>query len=165
VRPQGEARPLWKVLRVLGTMLALPGFDADTSEDVLKGVLADAGDVPSRLRNRTRTKVERPSTTAAPIERVADVPIYFADPLVRRAESLQQTADARAPKARVNRTLLDMLGIAEGAQVKVKQGRGEAVLAAVVDAGVPPGVVRIAAAHASTCGLDGLTGPVQVERA
>jgi len=165
VRPQGEARPLWKVLRVLGTMLGLPGFDADTSEDVLKSVLADAGDVATRLRNRTRANVERPSTSAAPIERVADVPIYFADPLVRRAESLQQTADARAPKARVNRTLLDMLGIAEGAQVKVKQGRGEAVLAAVVDAGVPPGVVRIAAAHASTCGLDGLTGPVQVERA
>jgi NADH-quinone oxidoreductase subunit G len=50
-------------------------------------------------------------------------------------------------------------------QVKVRQGRGEAVLAAFVDAGVPPGVVRIAAAHASTCGLDGLTGPIQVERA
>jgi len=58
-----------------------------------------------------------------------------------------------------------MLGIAEGAQIKVKQGRGEAVLAAVVDPGVPPGVVRIAAGHASTCNLEGMTGPVIVERA
>jgi NADH-quinone oxidoreductase subunit G len=49
--------------------------------------------------------------------------------------------------------------------VKVTQGRGAAVLAAVVDAGVPPGVVRIAAAHPSTCGLEGMSGPVQVERA
>jgi len=165
VRPRGETRPLWKVLRVLGTMLGFTGFGADTSEDVLKEVLATAGDIPAQLRNRTRAAIERPASTAAPLERVADVPIYFADPLVRRAESLQLTTDARAPKARVNRTLLDMLGIAEGTQVKVRQGRGEAVLSAVVDAGVPPGVVRIAAAHASTCGLDGLTGPIQVERA
>ena len=165
VRPLGETRPLWKVLRVLGTMLGKPGFDADTSEDIRDVVLEDAGDLPSRLSNRTPTVITRPATAAAPVERVADIPIYFADALVRRAESLQQTADARAPKARVNRTLLDMLGIAEGAQIKVKQGRGEAILAAMVDAGVPPGVVRIAAAHASTCGLEGLTGPVQVEKA
>ncbi|MET0733881.1 MAG: NADH-quinone oxidoreductase subunit NuoG [Casimicrobiaceae bacterium] len=165
VRPLGETRPLWKVLRVLGTMLGKPGFDADTSEDIRDVVLEDAGDLPSRLSNRTPTVITRPATAAAPVERVADIPIYFADALVRRAEALQQTADARAPKARVNRTLLDMLGIAEGAQIKVKQGRGEAILAAMVDAGVPPGVVRIAAAHASTCGLEGLTGPVQVEKA
>jgi NADH-quinone oxidoreductase subunit G len=49
--------------------------------------------------------------------------------------------------------------------VKIRQGAGEAVLAATIDAGVPPGVVRIAAAHPSTCGLDGLSGPVTVERA
>ena len=165
VRPQGETRPLWKVLRVLGTMLGKPGFDVDTSEDVRDVVLEDAGELPSRLSNRTRAAIARPTAAAAPVERVADVPIHFADALVRRAESLQQTADARAPRARVNRTLLDMLGIAEGAQIKVKQGRGEAVLATVVDPGVPPGVVRIAAAHASTCGLEGLCGPVQIERA
>ena len=165
VRPQGETRPLWKVLRVLGTLLHLPGFDAETSEDVRATVLADAGDVAARLHNGTRTTIVRPAQAAAPVERAADVPIYFADALVRRAESLQLTADARAPKARLHRSLLDKLGIAEGAQVKVTQGRGEAVLAAVVDAGVPPGVVRIAAAHASTCGLEGLSGPVQVEKA
>ncbi len=165
VRPQGETRPLWKVLRVLGTMLGRPGFDADTSEDVRDVVLADAGSLAARLANGTRTPLARLAGAAAPIERVADVPIYFADAVVRRAESLQLTADARAPRARVHRSLLDQLGIAEGAQVKITQGRGAAVLAAFVDAGVPPGVVRIAAAHPSTCGLEGLNGPVQVERA
>src|SRR4030095_8659200 len=165
VPPRDETRPLWKVLRVLGTMLGKPGFDVDTSEDVRDVVLEDAGDLGARLGNRTRTAIVRPATAPSPTERVADVPIYFADPLVRRAESLQLTTDARAPKARVNRTLLDMLGIAEGTQIKVRQGRGEAVLATAVDAGVPPGVVRIRAAHASPCGLEGLSGPVQIEKA
>ena len=65
----------------------------------------------------------------------------------------------------MNALTLAQLGVAEGAQVKVTQGRGEAVLAALVDAAVPAGVVRIAAAHPSTCGLDGLSGPITVERA
>ncbi len=165
VAPAGDTRPGWKLLRVLGTMLKLPGFDFDTSEAVRDAVLAEAGDLASTLSNATRTVIAAPATAAAGVERVADVPIYSADPLVRRAMSLQETADGRAPKARLNRTLLDALGIAEGAQIKVRQGAGEAVLATQVDPSVPPGVVRIAAAHPSTCGLEGLSGPVTVERA
>ncbi|MGE5089305.1 MAG: NADH-quinone oxidoreductase subunit NuoG [Candidatus Levyibacteriota bacterium] len=163
--PAGESRPGWKVLRVLGTMLEVPDFAFETAEAVRDAALAQAGDLASRLSNATRTPIATPATSAAAVERVADVPIHFADPLVRRAASLQQTADARPPKARVNRTLLDALGIAEGAQIKVRQGAGEAVLATQVDPAVPPGVVRIAAAHPSTCGLEGLSGPVTVERA
>jgi len=96
---------------------------------------------------------------------VADIPIYFADALVRRSGPLQRTKDAQPPKARMHRSTLSSLGVIEGGQVKVKQGRGEAVLTAVVDAGVPPGVVRIAAAHASTCNLEGLSGQVSLEKA
>jgi NADH-quinone oxidoreductase subunit G len=163
--PAGETRPGWKVLRVLGTMLKVPGFDFETSEAVRDAALAQAGDLASRLSNSTRTPIAAPASAAGAFERVADVPIHFADPLVRRAASLQETADARPPKARVSRTLLDALGIAEGAQIKIGQGAGEAVLATQVDPAVPPGVVRIAAAHPSTCGLEGLSGPVTVERA
>jgi NADH-quinone oxidoreductase subunit G len=164
VKPLGETRPGWKVLRVLGTMLNLEGFAAETVADVRASVLGGAASVADRLDNRTRVPVERPAAAAAPLERVADVPIYFADPLARRAPSLQLTKDARPPKARMHRSLFETLGIAEGGQVKVRQGQGEAILTAVVDAAVPPGVVRIAAAHASTCGLEGLSGPVSVER-
>jgi NADH-quinone oxidoreductase subunit G len=164
VKPLGETRPAWKVLRVLGSMLGLPGFDFDSIEDV-RAWLPAAADIPARLSNRTRVAIARPASVANGLERVADVPIHFADPVVRRAPSLQQTADARPPKARMNALTLGRLGAAEGGQVKVTQGRGEAVLTVLVDALVPTGVVRIAAAHASTCGLDGLSGPIAAERA
>ncbi len=65
----------------------------------------------------------------------------------------------------MNALTLQQLGVADGTQVKVRQGRGEAVLTAAADAAVPAGVVRIAAAHPSTCGLEGLSGPITVERA
>jgi NADH-quinone oxidoreductase subunit G len=164
-KPRGETRPGWKVLRVLGTMLKLAGFDADTAADVRASVVAEPGAIAGRLDNATRLPITKPAQAAATVERVADVPIYFADPLVRRSPPLQLTADARPPKARMHRSLFETLGLVEGGQVKVRQGKGEAVLSAVVDPVVPPGVVRIAAAHASTCGLDGMSGPVALERA
>ena len=165
VQPAGGSRPGWKVLRVLGTMLELPGFDADSSEQVRDAVLGDAADLARKLSNATRVDIVAPGKASGGVERVADVPIHFADPLVRRAASLQATADAKPPRARLSRTLLDQLGLEEGAQIKIRQGRGEAVLATQVDPAVPPGVVRIAAAHPSTCGLEGLSGPITVERA
>jgi len=165
VPPLGETRPGWKVLRVLGTLLKLPGFDADTADEVRASVLPPGGDVAGSLSNTAHAAVAKPVAAASPVERVADIPIYSADALVRRAASLQRTVDARAPKARMHRSLFETLGLAAGAQVKVTQGQGEAVLTAMIDGAVPPGVVRIAAAHASTCGLAGLSGPVSVERA
>jgi len=170
VKPLGDTRPGWKVLRVLGTMLKLPGFDAESVTDVRALALGEATDFASKLSNVTRVPLAVPPAStangaAATAERVADVPIYFADPLVRRSEPLQHTADARAPKARMHASLLAALGVKDGHDIRVKQGGGEVVLKAMADAAVPPGVVRIAAAHVSTCGLDGLSGPVTLERA
>ena len=165
VQPAGQARPGWKVLRVLGTMLGLQGFEFDSAEEVRDAVLGACGALEEKLSNATSVAIVAPAKPGGGVERVADVPIHFADPLVRRSPALQATSDAKPPKARLHQTLLDQLGLTEGAQIKVRQGRGEAVLATQVDGAVPPGVVRIAAAHPSTCGLEGLSGPVTVERA
>ena len=165
VPPLGETRPAWKVLRVIGSMLGLPEFAFESSEQVRDSVLPAGDDaLRSVLDNSTSVEIAAPARNAGGIERVADIPIYSADPLVRRSEPLQLTSDARPPRARVHRSLLDSLGIADGAQVRVRQGRGEAVVAAVADPSVPAGVIRLGAAHPSTCSLDGLCGPVSVER-
>ena len=163
--PLGETRPAWKVLRVLGTMLELDGFAFDTIEDVRARFLPASDGIAARLSNATQVPIEKPVAIVTGIERVADVPIHFADPLVRRSPTLQRTADARAPRARVHRSLAETLAVEDGGQVRIRQGRGEAVLGVAIDPAVPPGIVRVAAGHPSTCGLDGLSGPVTVERA
>ena len=99
------------------------------------------------------------------MERIGDVPINFADPLVRRAPALQQTADSVAPTARINDRTLAQMGVAVGDKVRVKQGQGEAVLVAKVDNNVPIGCVRVAAAHVSTAALGDMFGSISVERA
>ncbi len=165
VKPLGATRPAWKVLRVLGTLLGLPGFDFESIDDVRAWAVPDQAAIDAKLANRRSNAIAAPLAPSNGVERVADVPIYFSDAIVRRAPSLQLTADARAPRARMHSSLFEGLGLATGAQVKVKQGRGEAVLTAVVDARVPPGVVAVSAAHPSTCHLEGMTGAVTVERA
>jgi NADH-quinone oxidoreductase subunit G len=77
---------------------------------------------------------------------------------------LQLTRDARPPAARMAPALMDRLGLAEGDRVRVAQDGGEAILPVQADASVPPGCVRIAAAHPLTAGLGDMFGTVTLER-
>jgi NADH-quinone oxidoreductase subunit G len=163
-KPLGEARPGWKVLRVLGTLLGLPGFEAATSEAVRDEVLG-TGAIAGRLSNATSVRLEAPRGAAVGLERIADVPPYFADPLVRRAASLQRTADAQPPVLRARGETLQALGVAEGQAVRVRQGGGEALVAARRDESVPANCVRLATAHALAAGLGAASEPITVERA
>ena len=160
----GDARPAWKVLRVLGTMLSIPGFAYESIEAV-RAELPHADEIRRRLSNATQTALEKPDGVARAdgLERIADVPIYAADPLVRRAASLQRTRDASSPLARMNAATLSSLKLAEGAAVSVRQAGGEAILTAALDAGVPDGCVRIAAAHSATRALGPMFGSIAVE--
>ena len=171
VKPLGEARPGWKVLRVLGNLLEISGFEYETSEAVRAEVLGtkDAAiDLTPRLNNLSgRTPVavaaRAASTADMVLERIADVPIYFSDAIVRRAPALQETNDARAPKAHVSSVLGQQLRLQNGGKLKLSQGAGSIVVEAVVDAALPNNVVRIAAAHASTAALGPMFGPIRVE--
>ncbi|HRE19190.1 MAG TPA: molybdopterin-dependent oxidoreductase, partial [Rhodocyclaceae bacterium] len=164
-RAKGDSRPGWKVLRVLGNVLNLEGFDYETSEQVRDAVLGAGAEFAAGLDNGLNGVSVTLPATAEGLQRVADVPIYFADALVRRSPSLARTRDAAAPAARMHADTLAQLGLSAGIQVRVKQGQGTAVLSAVEDAAVPAGCVRVAAAHASTAALGDLFGPISVERA
>ncbi len=162
VPPLGDARPAWKVLRVLGGLAGLAGFEHETAEQVREECLAGR-DVVSRLSNRIDWALS-PAAAATGIERIADVPIYFADPLVRRAPSLQRTRDAQPPRAWLSAKLMRDLGVAAGQPVLVRQGTGEARLVAALDERLPERCVRVAAAHSSTAGLGAMFGTVTVEK-
>lgn len=164
VKSLGESRPGWKALRVLGSTLGLSDFSFETVEDVRARMApVFSGDV-SGLSNDVGAKLEKLPVKSAAIERVADVPIYFADPIARRAAPLQQTVDATAPVARMNPRTADALGLKVGGNVKVSSAAGSAVVALVEDAGVAEGCVRLAAAHSSTAQLGGWHGEISVEQ-
>jgi NADH-quinone oxidoreductase subunit G len=88
VRPLGETRPAWKVWRVLGSLLNLPGFGFDSIEEVRAQALPT--DMAARLSNACNQAIDPTPATQAPVT----ASIYQLDGLVRRAPALQHTADA-----------------------------------------------------------------------
>jgi NADH-quinone oxidoreductase subunit G len=164
VNALGEARPGWKVLRVLGSLLGKPGMALDTIDEVRKACL-DGKDVARLLSNEIGGSIPPARFDAGGMQRIADVPIYFADPLVRRSAPLQKTREAQAPKAWMNSRLMQQVGVSRGQQVLVKQGSGEARLLAALDDKLPDGCVRVAAGHASTAALGPMFGALALEKA
>ncbi len=90
-QPVGEARPGWKILRVLGNLLGLEGFGYETSAEVLAELRALAVDVRYDGRHAAQRKfrAERGGTTTL-------IPIYQVDAVVRRATALQATRAAQS---------------------------------------------------------------------
>jgi NADH-quinone oxidoreductase subunit G len=95
VKPLGETRPAWKVLRVLANMLNLPGFDFDASTDVLNkltGQTTSLSSIPvEKLGNTSTVAIDLSISVVQPVTAT----IYQVDGIVRRASSLQMTADAK----------------------------------------------------------------------
>ena len=164
-KPLGETRPAWKVLRVLGNLLDVAGFDYNSSDEVRAEVFG--GTAPAFAAGLDNGIAGVPlafGPAPAGLQRVADVPVYFADGLVRRAPALQASRDAAAPVARVHPATLAAAGLADGQPVKVG-GSGTVVVPVAADDTVPAGCVRLAAAHPATVAVGALTGSLTLEKA
>ncbi|WIV95854.1 NADH-quinone oxidoreductase subunit NuoG [Kinneretia aquatilis] len=163
----GETRPGWKILRVLGNLLALDGFGQDSSEQVRNEALGVDADLSSRLSNASQAPVQL-QAAAGGLERLAEVPIYATDALVRHSTSLQLTTDARqAAVARLSQALWDQLGLAEvqGASVRISQeGAGTVQLPAQLDAKLPANVVRVPVGLPETAALGAAFGSLNVSK-
>jgi NADH-quinone oxidoreductase subunit G len=163
VRPQGEARPAWKVLRVLGNMLGLEGFEFNAAEEVRAELLAK-GDIAAKLGNAVQGVAANVAAAAAGLVRAGEVPLYHADAICRRADSLQQTAAAATPVVSLNPADAARLGLNDGDNAVVSQGEASVTLQVRADKALAEGVVRVAAAHPATQQLGGMFDPIQIKR-
>ncbi|MGM0593629.1 MAG: NADH-quinone oxidoreductase subunit NuoG [Pseudomonadota bacterium] len=161
----GEARPAWKVLRVLGNLLDLPGFDYTSAEEVRHELEKLFSDLPV-MDSGGDWLPERFTPGHRGLQRVADVAIYGVDPLVRRAEPLQATTDARVATAlRANSATLKGLGLDSGMPVTATQDGGEVVVEVVADERLPDDAIYLPAGTAAAAGLGGSFSPIQLAKA
>jgi len=136
VKPRGEARPAWKILRVLGNQFELEGFDYNSSEEVLNEVRSLTKEItPDNHGKCTLPKEIKPEDRG--IELVFDTPIYFTDPLVRRATALQAMEDLSESVLHVHSSLAAQLGVANGERIRVKQDTHSVELKSVIDDAMP----------------------------
>ena len=167
VKPRGESRPAWKILRVLGNEFGLTGFEQEDIEQVRAGIAADLqAHVAAKLNNLIGGVEVRLPATSQGIERVGEVPLYAADALVRRAPSLQRTADAkRARFAALSKDVAASVGVGDGDLVKVTQNSKTVQLKVRIDACLASGCVRVASGLEDTAVLGAASGTITLEKA
>ncbi|MEW6765845.1 MAG: NADH-quinone oxidoreductase subunit NuoG [Pseudomonadota bacterium] len=151
-RPQGETRPGWKVLRVLGNLLNLDGFDFVSSEEVRDELRAQCQDLVLD-KGVVAQDVNVQALSATGFQRVGGVSPYAVDALVRRAAALQATAEGSNINVRLNPSELARLGLIDGTMVEVSSAQGSVMLPVQSDEGMPEGCAWVAYGSALTAAL------------
>ncbi|MEJ2609585.1 MAG: NADH-quinone oxidoreductase subunit NuoG [Candidatus Thiodiazotropha sp.] len=164
VRPLGESRPGWKILRVLGNLLDQAGFEYTESQQIHDEIRALCTDAQLDNHQAGPDFLEQ-LLSAATLQRAGDTPLYACDPLVRRATALQQTKDAGTDALRLNSTEAKRLGLELVEQVMVKQNGNQVELPLQLDENIPSGCVWVSTGlkHSSLLGQP--FGEVTVEKA
>ena len=130
VRPLGETRPGWKVLRVLGNLLGLEGFEFNSSEEVLKAFLP--ANLAASLSNTIPEQTVTGVALSGNLELAAFAPIYDTDALVRRADSLRKTKAAKPALAQISTQTAGLLGVKSGDKIQLTDSEGGTLRAAVL---------------------------------
>ena len=179
VPPYADARPAWRVLRVLGNLLDLPGFEQETIEDVRAslggpvvegsatagGSLAAGGPVAAGRPGWTLPRsLPKPAEGTEGLARIASVPMHAVDALVRRSKPLQATKDAEFAGLGLNPATIERLGLADGEPAVVRQNEGSVTLPVVADWRVPEGCAYLPAGIPAAAALDVSGGSVAIDR-
>ena len=165
VKPLGDCRPAWKVLRVLGGLLNLDGFLYNAPEEVLGEALGD--NYVSRLSNQATINTVANGNLAlfSGLERVSDVNSYAGDQIVRRAPALQLTRDAkRGNQVGLGQALFTELNLKEGDVVRVAQGNQSVDMPATLEINLALGAVRVSAGTLASAKLGSMFGPLTVSK-
>ncbi len=160
VPPLGAARPGWKILRVMGNMLDLEGFD-HMSADAVRVEVEGVAQPPAGRGDGWR-RGARANWPAESLCRLGTVPIYAADSIVRRALALQETRDAAFAGVALNASSAARLGLEDGAFATVRQGEGRITAPVVIDERLPDGCVSIPAGIPQSASLGPGIGPLSV---
>ena len=146
VAPPGEARPGWKVLRVLGNLFSVSGFDYKNSVEVRDELQKHISD-PAPFSDVAWQLPPSLHSLNGGLQRITDIPMNAIDPVTRRAKSLQQTIDIADGKAHINSGLARQLGLNEGDRIRAEQDEHDVTLPVTIDDRVPDQCVLIHAAQ------------------
>ncbi|HEB82474.1 MAG TPA: NADH dehydrogenase (quinone) subunit G [Gammaproteobacteria bacterium] len=163
VEAPGISRPAWKILRVLGNLCGVDGFDYVSSEDVKNEVRAacESLELSNAVANPATVEIK----PVDGLQRAADVPMYAADAIVRRAASLQQTVDAQTLCARINAAAATLLDLDEVSEVEVSQDGQSMTMPLVIDDSIPDHCVWVATAMEGNDSLGAAFAPISIEKA
>ncbi|MGV6826776.1 MAG: NADH-quinone oxidoreductase subunit NuoG [bacterium] len=138
VEPAGEARPGWKILRVLGNLIDVDDMDYLSADEVRE---AATENMPALDNTMAAATLAATLVKGDQLQRIGGVPMYSIDNLVRRAHALQHTPDAWKSGIRMRSSVITQLALNEGESAVLKQGEDSVILPVIVDERVPDNCV------------------------
>jgi NADH-quinone oxidoreductase subunit G len=164
VPPRGEARPGWKILRVLANHLQINKFDYESVADITN----ELNDITQNLTNSNLGPFAEPVLNNYPgidVTRITDMTMNSVDMLVRHAVSLQQTQDIADDKVHLNQTMAEKIGLVNGAKVLVEQSGVFLQLDYIIDNRLPENTILLHAAGSQTSSLGAWYDNVTIRKA
>jgi NADH-quinone oxidoreductase subunit G len=163
--PKGDSRPGWKVMRVLGNLLSVPGFDyvsAESIRDELKNKITEHATQLSQSEKINFPQSPLQQEEDSYIECISEWPIYRIDSLVRRALPLQKSAANILPGIYLNSRLAEKLNVSHKNRLTVKQDKNTANLSIMIDEKIPDDCVFIPAGYPETAKLGASFGIIEI---
>ena len=167
VPPLGEARPAWKVLRVLGNYFNLDGFDYQSSSDVCDEVMQEIDEIIGDNLGGNMEQWQLPTSIdikSNGLQRITETPMNMIDPISRRAVSLQQTNDVSDGAIHINSVLAKKNKLANDDHAKVEQDENSVTLKVIIDDRVPDDCVLIQSAHPAQINLGASFGSIRIAK-
>ena len=154
-----DARPAWKVLRVLGNVLDVEGFDYVSSEEVRDELQNDVNN--AKDKEVELMPLYQKQSTDSGLQRISEVAMYCTDSLVRRATALHKSVENEASIA-LNAVDAEVLALVDAASITITQGEATAKTKLVIDNNIPQGCVFIPEGTEVSARLGASFGMVEV---
>jgi NADH-quinone oxidoreductase subunit G len=162
VPPAGQSRPAWKVLRVLGNLLEVNGFDYVSVQQVLEDVrqqVTRTGFVAPQWYCPSSIELDKPK---AQLTRIGEKAIYAIDNITRRSQPLQASATSEQPVIRIHPSLAEQCRLSSAQTATVRQHGTAVSLPLIIDERVAPDCIHVATGFAQTSGLGDNYGSIEL---
>lgn len=163
VAPRGDSRPGWKILRVLGNVSKLKGFDYISSQDVVDEIDSPMHELTAKRQGHF---IPDSLELTSDLMLISEIPMYNTDSLVRHSQALQRTPESHANDfARINAKEAERRGLDPQHEVVISQDDRQVTVPLEIDDDIADGCIYLAAATPISAQLGSLFSQVQVRQA
>ena len=156
--PFGQARPGWKILRVLANFLQFEGFLYDSSEDVKADVMIELD------KKNEYTLIDfKPSKITKGLETLNLIKANDSDMIVRRASSLHKNKKNQNC-CLINPSTMLKEGLIDGQKIRISSSEAEVLINVKADENVCSNVIAIFGKQDETFSL-GMHNKVKIKKA
>jgi len=159
--PFAEVRPGWKVLRVMGNLCELPGYEYVCPAEIREELSAKVASMPETTSQLSYQTIKASNELIAWF----DWPMYCVDNMVRQSPALQAAVTENQKNIQINSSTAKTLSIQDGDKVLAEQGDESVVITVTVDDAIAENMVRIPAGVVTTRGFGAAFAPITLQGA